>query len=408
MPLSRTLSILVLLPWQVQGQLPLSVSQAVEKALSSHPLLAASQERIRSVEGLRLQSGLRPNPRFAWQTENLRTYTPPAFQFFEATDNFLYLTQTWETASKRSRRTELAQESVRRSQLEREFLERQIALRVRLAYWNALGNARLRQLLEENQKTFQQIVEYHEIRVREGAMAEADLIRVRIESERFLLALNSATLDAQRSRIQLFREMGQSDFPEVRFTEVLEDLPAKPPPTDPAQALSDRPEIRLARQAVDLARSNERLQQSIAKPNVDVLFGYKGTSGLHTALAGLQFDLPVSNTNQGNIAAAAADIRFAESSLAATEALVRAEVRAALAEYELRRRQVTESLKPLRDQALESSRIAEAAYRLGGADLLRLLDAERLRIDTQLLYYRTLSEFRQSLVNLEYAMGVSQ
>jgi outer membrane protein TolC len=58
-------------------------------------------------------------------------------------------------------------------------------------------------------------------------------------------------------------------------------------------------------------------------------------------------------------------------------------------------------------RADESARIALAAYREGGADLLRLLDAQRVRIELETLYYRTLSEYRQSIVALETAMGVN-
>jgi len=40
--------------------------------------------------------------------------------------------------------------------------------------------------------------------------------------------------------------------------------------------------------------------------------------------------------------------------------------------------------------------------------LLRLLDAQRAQIEAQLLYVKTLTEYRQALVTLETAMGVSQ
>jgi outer membrane protein TolC len=123
-------------------------------------------------------------------------------------------------------------------------------------------------------------------------------------------------------------------------------------------------------------------------------------------LGGVQVDLPFLNRNQGNIAAATAEIRAAESALAATEALVRAEVNAARREYEIRRRQIGESLRDMRQRADDAARIAEAAYREGGADLLRLLDAERLRIETQLLYFQSLAGYRQSIAALETALGV--
>ena len=201
--------------------------------------------------------------------------------------------------------------------------------------------------------------------------------------------------------------MGRREFPELRLAERL-DSPL-PPTTaaDPAHAVEERTEVKLARLAVEHSRAQSRLAQAYTRPNLDVLFGYKRSGGLDTVLGGVQFDLPLFNRNQGNVASAASEIRAAESAAAAAEAVVRAEVEAARTESEIRRRQIEEALRPMLDQADESSRIAQAAYREGGADLLRLLDAERVRLETRMLYVQMLASFRQSLAALETAMGVA-
>ena len=389
------------------GQSRLSIGDAVGKALSSHPLLSAESERIAAAQGLERQAGLRPNPRLTLQSENLRAHGTPGFNYGSDADTFAYLTQSIRTAGKRGRHVELAGANLRRAQLDRDMLARQIAHRVQVQYWNAAAAQQIRDLLRENSQTFQQIVEYHRIRVREGAMAEADLLRVQVESERLEIAANSAALDAERARIQLLREMGQIEFPQVELTGKLEDPPVAPPVADVARALEQRIEIQLARQTIEQARANQRLQQSLSHSDVDVSLGYKRTAGFNTILGGVQWSLPLSDRNQGNIASASAEVRFAQTALAATEAIVRAEVDAGRVEFEIRRKQVSESLRPLVERATESARIAMAAYREGGSDLLRLLDAERLRIDAQLLYYRTLAEYRQSIVALDTAMGVA-
>jgi outer membrane protein, heavy metal efflux system len=384
----------------------LSVEQAVAQALSGHPQLAAAAQRVDGAGGVRRQAELRLNPRLVLQTENLRSYSNPSIPLWDAVDQFAYLQQTFETAARRQKRMDVAESGVRRTELERELLRRQIAARVRQAYWSAAGAQRLHALLIENQKTFQQIEEYHEIRVREGAMAEADLLRVKLEAGRLALAAASAQLDAERARILLFREMGQTQFPAVQFSSGLEVGPGQSLLADSQQAVDQRVEVHLAREQVLEARRTLALQQALAKPNVEGLAGYKRTNGYNTLMGGVQFDLPFQNRNQGNIIAATAGIGVAESNLAATEALVRAEVQAAQADYLLRRRQVFEMLDRLKTQADQTSRIALGAYRLGGADLLRLLDAERLRIDIDLLSLRALVEYRQSLVALEAALGV--
>ena len=390
------------------AQTNLTLRDAVTAAIKGHPLLAAGRDRVIVAEGIRRQAGMLPNPRLFLQSENTRTYGNPSFVYWRDADNFAYLQQTIETAGKRNHRVDLASANVRRTELERELLERQIAGRVKQADWYAVGARRAEEVLAEDVKNFQRIVEYHEIRVKEGAMAEADLIRVRLERERLLISLSSATLEAERARIHLFREMGQTMFPVVRFGEALE--PITGPAGNPAemtQALDRRPEVRLARQLVEVSRSNVNVQQASGKPNVDVLIGYKRTAGFNTMLGGVQVDLPFHNRNQGNVSAALADLKAAESSLAATEALVKAEIEAAERDHELRRRQVSESFTTMLSHAEESARIADAAYREGGTDLLRFLDAQRIRIETQLLYFRALAEYQQSVVTLDLALGVA-
>ncbi|HBY63305.1 MAG TPA: hypothetical protein DEH78_26075, partial [Solibacterales bacterium] len=210
-------------------------------------------------------------------------------------------------------------------------------------------------------------MDYHELRVREGAMAEVDLIRIRLESERLAIAANAAALEADRARIALFREMGAAEFPPVVFSDTFDgEAPAAPAP-DMERALEQRPDLKLARLAVDVGRRNLALQRALATPNVDLVFGWKRTGGLDTMLGGVQWDLPFFNRNEGNIAAAGGEIRAAEAALAAATALAKAEVNAAQADYQIRRRQVTQYLGTLRDRAVESQRIAQAAYREGGS-----------------------------------------
>lgn len=390
----------------LQAQSALSVSDAVAEALRSNLLLQIGRDRIAAAEGIRKQASLTFNPRLILQSENTRPYGNPSFVYSRDTDNFAYLQQTLETAGKRDRRVDLASAALRRAEIERDLTARQIAGRVKNVYWAAAGAWQAEQLLRQNLANFQRIVEYHEVRVKEGAMAEVDLIRVRLEGERLEIGLTQAALEAERLRIHLLREMGRREFPPLTYSDGL-DLDAAPEiPVDVAQALDRRLELKLARQSVEVARSNLRLQQTAVKPNVDVLFGYKRTTGLDTMLGGLQVDLPFANRNQGNIAAGVAELRAAESSLAATDALIRAEVSGAQREYEIRRRQVGESLRSMREKANEAARIAEAAYREGGTDLLRLLDAQRLRIETQLLYFQALAGFRQAGAALETALGM--
>ena len=61
--------------------------------------------------------------------------------------------------------------------------------------------------------------------------------------------------------------------------------------------------------------------------------------------------------------------------------------------------------KGMVERADESWRISLAAYQQGGADLLRLLDAQRVRNEVRLLFTRTQIEYRISQAELENSVG---
>jgi cobalt-zinc-cadmium efflux system outer membrane protein len=398
------LAIAVSMPGTAQEGL--SLESAVLRALQSHPLLAAQSERVASAYGLVQQARLRPNPRIYLQSENWSLSGADPLSASLNSDQFAYFTQPIETGGKRQRRVELSNASLQIVGLERELVAKQISSRVKLAYWAAVGAQRVRQLWLEQQENFHQTVQYHEDRVREGALAESELLRVRLEADRFSVEAAAAQLEAERALIALFREMGESAIHPVTLTTALE-IVSQSPSADAAVALRERTEVKIARQEVERANASLRLQRSLARPDVEAGFGYKRNLGFNTLLGTVQFNLPIFNKNQGNIQAAVSEEHARRSLLTVEEAQVRAELAAIQKDVESKRHQLQELLAPALRRAAESAEIANAAYREGGADLLRLLDAQRIRIDLEVLYAKTLAEHRQSIVALETALGVN-
>lgn len=388
------------------AQVRLTLADAVSEALLGNPQVATAAARVAVAEGLRRQAGLGPNTRLFLQSEGLspnRT-NGQSFSYPRDADNYAFLIHTIETGGKRQRRVDLATENVRRGELEQQLQRQQIASRVSAAYWAAAGAARSRDLLQQEVASFERVVQFHRDRVREGAAPEVDLLRIELERDRLAASARTLALEAERARIALFREMGKTEFPRVEFV----DTPETPRPVAALtieEVLERRPEMRISRAAIEQARANLRLQQANAKIDPDVQFGYKRTTGFNTFYSAVQIPLPIRNRNQGQIEAAVADTKVAESSLAATAVLVRSELETATSDYEARQKLLAETLRPMRERADEVFRIADAAYREGVSDILRLLDAERTKIETQLAYTRTLFELQQSAVAVAAAQG---
>lgn len=402
------LSLLVSMPCHAQSRL--SLQEAVDKALESRASLKAMSEQISAAQGIEQQARIILNPVLQLENQNVLR---PAGTYPADVDSYASITQPLDVLGKRKQRITLADKGVGLAQERYELARRQITQSVRLSYWAARGAQEKRDLLKATVGNFQKIIDYQSAQLSVGAISEQDLMRVRLEGERLMIAANLAVIEATRAQMQLFKEMGQSDFPEVLLTEPLDANEAALEPVEIGQVLAQRMEMKAARAAVEQAQANARLQDVLARPDLSILYGVRRVqlvrepSGVSTATAGFQISLPITDRNQGNRAAASAEVRRQQQLLAATEAEVRADYFGAFQEYQLRRTEVVETLQPLREHARTISEITQAAYALGGMELLRLLDAERARLDAELAYVQGMMEYQQSISNLQAAEGVA-
>lgn len=387
----------------------LSLDDAIKQAIESRASLKAENERIAVARGLERQASLRSNPDFLFQNENLR----PGQTYTRDVDTVAYINQPLDFMGKRTHRMEATREGVVRTQAEYDLAKIQLIDHVKLAYWTARGAQEVREVLRASVVNFQKTVDYHAARFSVGAIAEQDLLRVRLESERLKISANLAVVDADRATMALFKEMGRPAVRDVVLTEPLE-LADNFHEETLDEVLAQRSDVRLARAGLAESTAKESLEAVLARPDMSVFAGYKRTQlpdttyGVNTIIAGFQITLPAINRNQGNREAAEAEVRRRQQLLAAAEADVRAEYESAVQEYRTRRDESTDTLQLLRQEASNVAQIANNAYVEGGTDLLQLLDAERARIDADLAWARGMSDYHQSIVRLEAAEGVGR
>jgi len=383
-----------------QAQTPLSLQQAVEQATRHRAEIAAATSRTQAGEDLRRQSLAPPNPRLFLQSEDLRASN---FDFGRDSETFGYLSQVIETSGARHARIELATADSGRSNLELEQTRREIGFRVRNAYWQALAAQSARSLYQQSDSYFLQVVQYHEARFHEGKLAEVDLLRIQLQAEQIHAGFSNAELEEQKAQLELAREMGVSVAGPWMLTEKFDETET---PRQPGALAEPQTALRIADQDVTIAQAREDSERAKGRPDLDFLFGYKRDVGYNTAILGLQLNLPLFDRNRAGSAAASAEIESAKNSLEATRFQFNSEVSLARREYESRLQQVKEVFVPLRNRAEQIADVTRAAYMQGGLDLLRLIDAERLRVDAQLAWVDALTRYHLSVVELERAEGV--
>ncbi len=362
------------------------------------------QDHVDAAQGLARQAGLRPNPRLYLQSEDLRPWAND-FDFANNTEDYGYLGQTFELDRKRAKRVEVARANVRRTEAERSLIEQQVAGRVAGAYWSAVASTRILKLLEDDMRAIDEMVRYHKERVDAGAMRGVDLLRMQIERDRLVIALEAARRDASLARLELFRQMGRSPDDQIKLSDSLDTLSPVRVQTVTA-VLASRADVQAAREAVAAAQADVKLQKAMRVPDLDLLGGYKRNSGFNTAYGGLQISLPFGNRNQGEIERAEAALRLAQDQLRQLEISVAADVAAAEENYTRQRTIVEQILPDMRARAQQNLSILSDAYKTGGVDLLRYIDAERTAIDVEISALRSLAEFQQSGLRLMLANGV--
>lgn len=361
------------------------------------------QDQVDAARGFARQAGLRPNPRLYIQSEDLRPWASN-FDFVNDTEDYAYLGQTFELDRKRAKRVDLANANIRRSQAEQELFEQQIAGRVASAYWAAVASARIVKLLEDDLSAVDDMVRYHKERVDAGAMRGADLLRMQIERDRLMMSLEAARRDMTLTRIELFRQMDRPLNPQVQLADPIDNLAPIQGQTM-ATVLASRADVAAAREAVIAAQANVKLQKANGVPDLDLLGGYKRNIGVNTLYGAVQIPLPFSNRNQGEVQRGEANLQLAQDQLQQVETSVRADVTSAEEGYSRQREIVEHFLPDMRSRAQQNLAIMNDAYKTGGIDLLRYIDAERSAIDVEVSALRSLADFQQSALRLTLAYG---
>ncbi len=383
--------------------------EAIEAARRQHPMIVASKQRLAMAEAEMLEAGLRPNPSLTISGENFPAGpVQNGFNFGSTIDWFATYSQTFETAGKRQLRVVRAERNLEIAQADASAVERNLVFEVKAAYQLvAIKKLRL-ELLRENLSNLNQLVSLNEIRVREGFTAEGDLIKVRLESQRFEYQVHRAELEYETAKIGLLSAIGASSF-ETADLEISDDLIFQPVVIDTVQLQQgalELPQVRAARSRVESAEALLRLEEARVRPDITTTVGYKRNGVDNALFAGVNIPLPLFNRNQAMIERARAEHEMAQAELRNARNRALSDLVAAGKAAEMNQRQVESMRADFLMRADESRNISLAAYREGAVDLLVLLDAQRVRSQTQELYFQALYDFKVAVHDLERAAGI--
>lgn len=239
---------------------PLTLQQAVIRALAANPSLLSAQQHVSAVEANKLTAGLRQNPTLTLygQGVTLPEVPPPNGNPFFYSAN---VSRLFERGQKRRWRLESASATADSTQSAYHDQQRQLVLAVRQAFTNMLLAKDSLAVAEENLTDYRKTVDLSRARLDAGDITRTDFERIDLQQAQFEADADSAQLALQQASAQLQLLFGV-DHP----TNTLDIAGSLTPPPIPLtlteaenQALASRPDYLSARQALTASEANARL-----------------------------------------------------------------------------------------------------------------------------------------------------
>lgn len=360
---------------------PFPLAEALKRVHAVAPQRRAAQARIQAAAGAMRQAQRPPNPSLDVHQENLGAGSPVD----QILDVFATISQPVEIGGKRAARTAVAAAEVQVAQAIALQAQRTLTLETVRLYLAALQAHLSAQFLAKNREELQTLIAALTRRVEEGYAAEADLMKFHTEAARTDTRLVRTKLDFNRSVTALSMLLDLS--PPLTGVHLIMPPTLEPPRGDPAelarQAVEHQPEIMAAQAQLNRARQAVTLEKAKRLPDPALLVGYKRTGGADTLVTGVTVPLPVFDRNEGNIDRATAEEHAAAMDLAA----LRKQQLLTLEMLMQSAQELAEREQQIEQQMLQPAEIvrnaAYSSFHEGAANILQLVDAERVYTETR-------------------------
>ncbi|MFD1817810.1 outer membrane protein, cobalt-zinc-cadmium efflux system [Pseudarcicella hirudinis] len=398
-----------LIPFSLSAQNAVSLKNALKFAQENNPILKTQKFNFGIAEADLSTAGLRPNPSLNNQTLLLADskYFAPNTDWANNKNRQVWwqLTKRIQLPSQRAYKIEVAKNNLVLTQKNYAEFERNFSLDVAnkwLDVWiikNRLG------LLTKAQSNLDTLVNTNKIRFKNQVITETELIRTQLLLDQYNLQLKSVQQEYKNEIERLKFLLGVTDNIEIDENSIIESLPVSGRFEDLLnQALNNRTDILAANSAIELNKSNIKLQKSLAIPQPELgaiwnpqntvpYIGFFGT-----------ISLPFFDRNQGNIQRSQIEKSQNEQNLEVVQLQVKTELSAAFQTYLLKKENLSQYDNILQQSEKVLSNV-RFAYIKGGTTIIDYLDAQRSWFDTRQLYYETLLDFHRSYVQLLYVSG---
>lgn len=368
-------------------------------ALANNPTMAQVQAKLRVAAGLARQSGLYPNPTVGYYGDEIRG------GYIGGGKQGGFVSQTIVLGGKLRAARRVAELQASEVETSGQVQRLRILNNVRVSFYEVLAAQRLVDLRQTLAKLAADATQTSHQLGNVGQADRPDILQAEVEQQQANVSLRIAQQHLQASWRMLAAVIGKPDLPLARLQGDLEAIPDLNYEEWVATILRESPEVKLAQQAVDRAEASLVQARKAPIPDLQITGiltqNYepleptrKPTGLMGGAQVGVQ--LPIFNRNQGNIAAAKAEIESAKQELARVKLELGRAVAEMFRDYDSARVAVQQYKADMLPRAEQAYKLYQANYQNMAGAYPQVLISQRTLFQLEADYIQALESAWQS------------
>jgi cobalt-zinc-cadmium efflux system outer membrane protein len=378
-----------------------------QMAIKNNPTLQQAEAAIRAAEGRRKQAGLWPNPIVGYEGEGLAFN---ADVYPNRNGQYVFVEQSILTGGKLAKSKAVAAQEKAMAEAGASAQRMRVVNAVRVLYYEALGAQQMVDLRRQLADLTREAVSISDELFNVGQSDRPDVLAAEVEQQRAELDLLRAQNDFNRVWQVLAAVVGNS---QLKASKLEGDLEAEAPKLAQEEMLAallrDSPEIKRAMAGVERAKAV--ISRAKAEPRPDVfLRGSVGRNNEFEEFSGFRAGwearveagvrIPIFNRNQGNVAAAKAELTSAESEVQRLELALRARLAESFSRYLTSLGMASRYQREVLPRAQKAYELYLAKFRQMGAAYPQALIAQRTLFQLRAEYISSLVELWQNVTQL--------
>jgi cobalt-zinc-cadmium efflux system outer membrane protein len=383
----------------------ITLKEAVDTALNNNPNLKSFVYEISSLEKIKIQAGLYPNPEADFEAENF--LGGKELSGFKGSEYTLSGRQLFELGGKRGNRVNLAEKEINSAQGNYELIKLDLIAKVKTTFFDLYRIHNQITLQEKFIQINEDILKTISERVKAGRTSPAEESKVKVAFINSQIELQRLQRNYSSVQTRLNSLLGTTGKNLSPSTDLFENHFTLPDKEVFLEDIDNIPSIKNLGNETNFRKAQLELEESQAVPDLTASLGVRYINELKTNsfVAGFSIPLPFFNRNQGNIQSAEVRIQQMDEIIRAQKLSVISSLNTSfnnlLSAYN-NAVQIKESILPESEKAYE---ITRQGYLQGRFAFIDLLDAQRTLFDTEVQYLLELADYYNSLVELENITG---